>query len=123
MEARLTFLEVICPPDRGYWEHDVRRGTSTFVGEVSFWISHPTLPGIRPFFLNAPLTMEIQTPPGLMLIPATLHIATPPPNYWDLSHAEQYSDGRDWFFGSPEESSQETDPSEETGVESRASHP
>ena len=99
MAARLTFLEVNCPLDRGYWEHDVRRGTSTFVGEVSFWISYPTLPGLRPFFLNAPLTLEIRTPPGLMPIPATFHIAA-----------------------SPGESSQESDPSEETGMESEASH-
>ena len=54
MAARETLLEINCPIEFGYWEHDVSRGTSTFVGEVSFWISHPSLPMLRPTYMDRP---------------------------------------------------------------------
>ena len=120
MAARETLLEINCPIELGYWEHDVSRGTSTFVGEVSFWISHPSLPMLRSTYIGATLTLVIRTPPGLMPVPAAFRPAFHP-SYFTPSLVEQYSGGQGWFFNSPRESSLESDPSEDTGTESAAS--
>ena len=99
------------------WEHDLVQGTSTYMGEVAFWLSHPTMPLLQPMFFYFPLTLRIQTPPGLVPVPEGFRVASPP-SYVNL---DQYSDGEGWRFDSPNEYSPETDPSEETGVESGAS--